>query len=72
MVCVNYNDLECLRDECADGRRLGFTGKQAIHPSQIDVIQTTFVPTEQGGYWLVILWKTNHLTFREKFYVLRR
>ncbi|KAF8500904.1 citrate lyase beta subunit [Russula emetica] len=47
MVCVNYNDLECLRDECADGRRLGFSGKQAIHPSQIDVIQRTFVPTEQ-------------------------
>ncbi|KAI9509199.1 citrate lyase beta subunit [Russula earlei] len=47
MVCVNYNDSECLRDECSDGRRLGFTGKQAVHPSQIDVIQTTFVPTEQ-------------------------
>lgn len=47
MVCVNYNDLECLRDECADGRRLGFSGKQAIHPSQVDVIQKTFVPTEQ-------------------------
>jgi len=47
MVCVNYNDSEWLRDECSDGRRLGFTGKQAIHPSQIDVIQTTFVPTEQ-------------------------
>ncbi|KAN0123486.1 citrate lyase [Russula decolorans] len=47
MVCVNYNDLESLRDECADGRRLGFSGKQAIHPSQIDVIQKTFVPTEQ-------------------------
>ncbi|KAI0279234.1 citrate lyase beta subunit, partial [Russula aff. rugulosa BPL654] len=47
MVCVNYNDLECLRDECADGRRLGFSGKQAIHPSQVDVIQKTFVPTKK-------------------------
>jgi len=47
MVCVNYDDLGYLRDECADGRRLGFSGKQAIHPSQIDVIQTTFVPTEK-------------------------
>ncbi len=26
-VCVNYKDLDYLRDECADGRRLGFSGK---------------------------------------------
>ncbi|KAI0632174.1 citrate lyase beta subunit [Trametes polyzona] len=45
MVCVNYKDLQYLRDECEDGRRLGFTGKQAIHPSQVDVIQSTFVPS---------------------------
>ncbi|KAH9002665.1 citrate lyase beta subunit [Lactarius hatsudake] len=48
MVCVNYKDLDYLRDECTDGRRLGFSGKQAIHPSQVDIIQSTFVPTEQG------------------------
>ena len=27
MVCVNYKDAEYLRDECEDGRRLGFNGK---------------------------------------------
>ncbi|KAH9980198.1 citrate lyase beta subunit [Lactifluus volemus] len=47
MVCINYNDSEHLRNECADGRRLGFSGKQAIHPSQVGIIQSTFVPTEQ-------------------------
>ncbi|PIL22589.1 hypothetical protein GSI_15278 [Ganoderma sinense ZZ0214-1] len=47
MVCVNYKDLEYLRDECEDGRRLGFTGKQAIHPNQVDVIQSTFVPSDK-------------------------
>ncbi|KAI9067859.1 citrate lyase beta subunit [Trametes sanguinea] len=47
MVCVNYKDLEYLRDECEDGRRLGFTGKQAIHPSQVDIIQSTFVPSSK-------------------------
>ncbi|TFK91931.1 citrate lyase beta subunit [Polyporus arcularius HHB13444] len=47
MVCVNYKDPEYLRDECADGRRLGFTGKQAIHPIQVDTIQSTFVPTSK-------------------------
>ena len=65
-VCVNYKDLEYLKDECDDGRRLGFTGKvsglcvsffwkpcanlpqQAIHPSQVDIIQSTFVPSAKG------------------------
>ncbi|KAF8967068.1 Pyruvate/Phosphoenolpyruvate kinase-like domain-containing protein [Flammula alnicola] len=46
MVCVNFRDLEALRDECVDGRQLGFTGKQAIHPTQVEVINSTFVPTE--------------------------
>ncbi|KAI0260196.1 citrate lyase beta subunit [Gloeopeniophorella convolvens] len=46
-VCVNYRDTDYLKDESADGRRLGFSGKQAIHPAQVDVIQSTFVPTEQ-------------------------
>ncbi|CDO70149.1 hypothetical protein BN946_scf184315.g3 [Trametes cinnabarina] len=27
LVCVNYKDLDYLRNECEDGRRLGFTGK---------------------------------------------
>ncbi|KAK7682421.1 hypothetical protein QCA50_014626 [Cerrena zonata] len=45
MVCVNYKDLDYLREECIDGRQLGFTGKQAIHPTQVDTIQSTFVPS---------------------------
>ncbi|KAF7297776.1 HpcH-HpaI domain-containing protein [Mycena kentingensis (nom. inval.)] len=45
MVCVNYKDSAYLEEECKDGRQLGFTGKQAIHPSQVDIIQSTFVPT---------------------------
>ncbi|PCH40142.1 citrate lyase beta subunit [Wolfiporia cocos MD-104 SS10] len=47
MVCVNYKDLEYLKEECEDGHRLGFNGKQAIHPMQVDIIQSTFVPTEK-------------------------
>ncbi|PBK97676.1 citrate lyase beta subunit [Armillaria gallica] len=44
-VCVNYKDQDYLKEECQEGRRMGFTGKQAIHPSQVDTIQATFVPT---------------------------
>ncbi|KAL0573478.1 hypothetical protein V5O48_008486 [Marasmius crinis-equi] len=47
MVCIHYKDLEYLKEECEDGRRLGFTGKQAIHPSQVDTILSTFVPTSE-------------------------
>ncbi|KAI0345718.1 beta subunit of citrate lyase [Trametopsis cervina] len=47
MVCVNYKDSEYLIDECMDGRRLGYTGKQAIHPAQVGIIQSTFVPSAQ-------------------------
>lgn len=46
MVCVDFRNLETLKDECIDARQLGFTGKQAIHPSQVDVIKTTFMPTQ--------------------------
>ncbi|KAJ2935135.1 hypothetical protein H1R20_g1969, partial [Candolleomyces eurysporus] len=47
MVCIQYKDKDYLRDECIDGRQLGFTGKQAIHPSQVPIIQSTFVPTPE-------------------------
>ncbi|KAF8558357.1 citrate lyase beta subunit [Imleria badia] len=45
MVCVNYKDPDYLREECQDGRRLGFTGKQVIHPNQVATVNASFVPT---------------------------
>jgi citrate lyase subunit beta-like protein len=45
MVCINYQDYDYLKDECQDGRRLGFDGKQAIHPNQVPLIQEAFVPS---------------------------
>ena len=47
-VCINYKDRDILRDECEDGRRLGYDGKQAIQPNQVETIHNTFVPTEQS------------------------
>ncbi|KAI6005357.1 Pyruvate/Phosphoenolpyruvate kinase-like domain-containing protein [Pisolithus marmoratus] len=49
MVCIDYKDLEYLRDECEDARRLGFTGKQVIHPAQVETVNATFLPTEKGS-----------------------
>ncbi|KAF8909005.1 citrate lyase beta subunit [Gymnopilus junonius] len=47
MVCVDFKDTDILHSECMDGRELGFTGKQAIHPSQVSVINKTYVPTKE-------------------------
>lgn len=47
MVCIDYKDSGYLRDECEDGRRLGFTGKQVIHPAQVETVNAAFLPTEK-------------------------
>ncbi|KAG1167391.1 hypothetical protein G6F36_012561 [Rhizopus arrhizus] len=44
LVCVDYQNKDILVDECKEGREFGFTGKQAIHPDQIETIQTLFLP----------------------------
>ncbi|KAI9322516.1 Pyruvate/Phosphoenolpyruvate kinase-like domain-containing protein, partial [Dichotomocladium elegans] len=44
LVCVDYQNQDILREECAEGREFGFTGKQAIHPDQIPIIQEMFLP----------------------------
>ncbi|KAK4701765.1 citrate lyase subunit beta-like protein, partial [Phenoliferia sp. Uapishka_3] len=48
LVCVNYKEPVVLREECHDGHTLGYDGKQAIHPSQVDIIQRAFSPSEKA------------------------
>jgi citrate lyase subunit beta-like protein len=47
LVCLDYKSQERLLWECEQGKRLGFTGKQAIHPSQVETIQQVFQPSEK-------------------------
>mmetsp|Transcript_6801 Transcript_6801/g.13410 ORF Transcript_6801/g.13410 Transcript_6801/m.13410 type:complete len:198 (-) Transcript_6801:1995-2588(-) len=47
MVHINFRDLDELAIECEAGKQLGFTGKQAIHPSQIAVIHEQFSPSPE-------------------------
>jgi citrate lyase subunit beta-like protein len=42
-----------LREECLDGRRLGFNGKQCIHPSQVAVADEIFGPDPVETEWAV-------------------
>ncbi|KAG2183217.1 hypothetical protein INT43_006221 [Umbelopsis isabellina] len=44
LVCVDYQNMDILKEECREGREFGFSGKQAIHPGQIEVIQEYFLP----------------------------
>ena len=50
-MCIEYKDDAYLREECLDGASLGFDGKQAIHPAQLDTIHQVYSPSEKGAYW---------------------
>jgi len=47
MVHIDFRDLDALKTECLSGRQLGYTGKQAIHPGQVETIHTNFSPSEK-------------------------
>lgn len=47
-VYVDFRNEAGLRRECEEARRDGFTGKMAIHPAQIAVINDVFTPTAEA------------------------
>jgi citrate lyase subunit beta/citryl-CoA lyase len=44
-IYSDFHDLEGLRATCDEARRDGFSGKLAIHPDQVAVINSAFTPT---------------------------
>jgi citrate lyase beta subunit len=48
MVYINFRDLEGLRAEAEQGARLGFSGKQIIHPNQVAPVQEAFTPSDEA------------------------
>ncbi len=44
IVCPDFTDLERVRTEAVFGAQLGYSGKQVIHPAQIEPVQTAFTP----------------------------
>ncbi|KAH1016123.1 hypothetical protein HUJ04_007394 [Dendroctonus ponderosae] len=42
MVYIKYKDLEGLKMQCQQGMRMGYTGKQVIHPGQVSVGAFTY------------------------------
>ncbi|KAF8477130.1 citrate lyase subunit beta-like protein [Kalaharituber pfeilii] len=54
LVCTEHQDTieeGPLARECKDGVRMGFTGKQVIHPSQVDLVQRLFSPSKERVAW---------------------
>lgn len=47
MVNISFKDPEPLVAESIDGFKRGFTGKQIIHPNQIDPVQKHFSPSNE-------------------------
>ena len=46
VVFINFRDLQGLEEECRQDRRAGFTGKIAIHPTQTEINNRAFTPTD--------------------------
>ncbi|KAK3311312.1 Pyruvate/Phosphoenolpyruvate kinase-like domain-containing protein [Chaetomium strumarium] len=54
LVCTSFRGSEGqqrLENECLNGRGLGFSGKQCIHPSQIPIVQRIFSPSRKEVEW---------------------
>ncbi len=47
MLFVDFQDAEGLRAEARQGVELGFSGKQIIHPNQVEPVLAAFSPTEK-------------------------
>jgi (S)-citramalyl-CoA lyase len=44
---ADFRDDRRLRRDCILGRRMGFTGKVAIHPAQVDIVTPHFTPSAE-------------------------
>ena len=47
-VYADFRNMTGLREETEEARRDGFTAKMAIHPAQVDIINTVFTPTSEA------------------------
>jgi citrate lyase beta subunit len=46
-LVIDFNDEAALIEDARLGAQLGFSGKLAIHPRQVDVIQAIFTPSDE-------------------------
>ena len=50
-VYFDLKNMEGFRKECVEAKKLGYVGKQVIHPSQVDIANEVFSPTKEEIEW---------------------
>jgi len=50
-VFFDLKDTEGFKRECEEAKRLGYVGKQVIHPSQIGIANEVFSPSKEEVEW---------------------
>ena len=48
MVSIDFKDMDSLRKEALFGVQMGFSGKQIIHPNQVEPVQQAFTPDQEA------------------------
>jgi citrate lyase beta subunit len=48
MVFIDFKDALNLKIEAAQGAAMGYSGKQIIHPAQVEPVQTAFTPADEA------------------------
>ena len=48
LVNINLEDIPGLIQEAQEGARMGYSGKQVIHPRQVDPVQEAFSPSSES------------------------
>jgi len=50
-------DTDTLKEQALEGARMGYTGKQVIHPIQVPIVQDAFSPSPKKVEWATELIK---------------
>lgn len=48
IVTIDFKNLDRVRAEAEFGARLGYSGKQIIHPAQVEPVQAAFTPDDEA------------------------
>jgi len=48
LVYLNFQDVAGLIHECQFGAQMGYSGKQIIHPNQVEPVQSAFTPSDEA------------------------
>jgi len=54
---IGAADTETLKEQSLEGARMGYTGKQVIHPIQVPIVQEAFSPSQKKVEWATELIK---------------